>query len=323
MINPGQVAVTGASGFIGQTICVILTAAGWKVRALVRSENQALRLDGKVDECIYARLDDSTALQRLVKDCEAVVHCAGSVRGSTQQQFDRVNVTGLHNLLNAIGSATQPAKLLVLSSLAAREPKLSFYAASKKTAEELLERQNPGLRWIALRPPAVYGPGDTELLPLFRMMAKGIAPVPGNPKARFSMIHVDDLASAVLAWLECANVSNGVYTLHDGCENGYNWKQVCDTVSALCDRKVRQFAVPPLLLDVLAVLNRWLSRVFGYAPMLTPEKLRELRHPDWVCDNRRISEALRWEPALKLRDGLQKTPGWCSKLSQTGKNIPL
>lgn len=314
MINPRQVAVTGASGFIGQTICRSLTAAGWKVRALVRSENQALGLVGKADEYIYARLDDAAALQRLVMDCEAVVHCAGSVRGSTQQQFDRVNVTGLHNLLNTIGRAAEPAKLLVLSSLAAREPRLSFYAASKKTAEELLAQQDAGLRWIALRPPAVYGPGDTELLPLFRIMAKGLAPVPGNPAARFSMIHVDDLASAVLAWLECAGVDNGVYTLHDGCENGYNWNQVCDTVSALCGRKVHQFAVPSLLLDVAAVINRGLARVFGYAPMLTPEKLRELRHPDWVCDNRRISEALQWEPALRLREGLQKTPGWCNRL---------
>ena len=39
--------------------------------------------------------------------------------------------------------------------------------------------------------------------------------------------------------------------------------------------------------------------------MLTPAKLRELRHPDWSVDNREISALTGWQPAIKLRQGLE------------------
>jgi nucleoside-diphosphate-sugar epimerase len=48
--------------------------------------------------------------------------------------------------------------------------------------------------------------------------------------------------------------------------------------------------------------------------MLTPEKLRELRHPDWVCDNDAIQQVLDWQPQVQLEEGLRRTPGWCPLL---------
>jgi len=168
------------------------------------------------------------------------------------------------------------------------------------------------LNWFALRPPAVYGPGDREMLPLFRAMAKGFAPVPGKADSRFSMVYVDDIAALVAAWLERDTTPSGIYTLHDGREGGYDWNDVCQVVSELCRRRVRPIEIPAWLLNVPARLNTRLSSLLGYAPMLTPEKLRELRHPDWVCDNREVSELLGWRPSVTLRDGLLKTPGWRS-----------
>ena len=312
------VAVTGATGFIGQTICRLLHADGWRVRALVRSQGGDRALRGVVDERVSGDLEDSAALDSLVAGSFAVVHCAGAVRGATQQAFDCVNVAGLENLVNAVAGMTHPPRLLCLSSLAAREPGLSFYAASKRRGELVLEQRANEFDWIALRPPAVYGPGDRELFPLFRLMARGIAPVPGVPGARFSMIYVDDIARAVLAWLQQEPVPSGVYSLHDGRQGGYSWNDVCDTVAALCQRRVRQFAVPPAVLAVPAWLNRSAARWLHHAPMLTPEKLRELRHPDWVCDNDAIQAVLDWQPRVQLEDGLRLTPGWCEGLRTSG-----
>jgi nucleoside-diphosphate-sugar epimerase len=82
-------------------------------------------------------------------------------------------------------------------------------------------------------------------------------------------------------------------------------------VAKLCRRKVRRIPIPAGVLDVPAWLNRSLARRFGYAPMLTPEKLRELRHPDWVCDNDAIQKVLDWQPEVQLEEGLRRTPGWC------------
>jgi nucleoside-diphosphate-sugar epimerase len=145
-------------------------------------------------------------------------------------------------------------------------------------------------------------------------MAKGIAPVFGEKDARFSMIHVEDIARLVGRWLRCGPVTNGIYSLHDGKQGGYNWDDVTSIVSRLCQRPVRAIAIPSFALSAPAWINRWLARWLGYAPMLTPEKLCELRHPDWVCDNDAIQEALDWQPELQLEEGLKNTPGWCPSL---------
>ena len=308
------IAITGASGFIGQAICRQLHAAGWHVRALVRSPASARLLDDCTHETVNGDIHDQAALQQLCRDAFAVVHCAGVVRGATQQAFDGVNVEGVRKLVEVLSAQASPARLLCLSSLAAREPSLSFYAASKYRGEQVLQQQADALRWVALRPPAVYGPGDRELLPLFSLMAKGIAPLPGIKGARFSMIFVDDIAQLVDSWLRSDTVPNGVYSVHDGRQGGYSWADVISTVARLSQRPVRAIPIPPAVFALPAWLNRSLARWLGYAPMLTPEKLRELRHPDWVCDNDAINKVLDWQPRVQLEEGLKHTPGWCSRL---------
>ena len=309
------VAITGATGFIGRTICRLLHNEGWKVRALVRSEARARVLKDSADDWTLGDLDDRVSLGNLLGNVVAVVHCAGAVRGASQQAFDRVNVDGVRNLADAILNSRYPPRLLCLSSLAAREPGLSFYAASKRKGEQVLEQQAQAINWIALRPPAVYGPGDRELLPLFRLMAKGIAPVLGSRAARFSMVYSQDIADLVHVWLSTESCPSGVYSLHDGRQGGYSWSDVSATVSELCQRPVHEFTVPSIMLNIPAWINRRMAPWLGYAPMLTPEKLRELRHPDWVCDNNAIQRVLDWQPRVQLEEGLRRTPGWCSLLN--------
>ena len=304
------IAVTGASGFIGQAICKRLTDAGYPVRALVRAQGKAAAPASDMVVQVTGSLEDASSLDALVRNTAVVVHCAGAVRGATQQQFDRVNIDGVRRLLQTLENRDASARLLTLSSLAAREPQLSYYAASKYGGEQVLINEASKVSWMALRPPAVYGPGDRELLPLFRLMARGIAPLPGSPDARFSMVFVDDLVDAVFAWLRCDHFTSGVYTIDDGTAGGYNWLDVAATVERLCRRPVRVLRVPGWILGIPAHVNRMASRVFGYAPMLTPEKLRELRHPDWVCDSNGLKEALDWVPRIQLEEGLRRTPGW-------------
>lgn len=308
------VAVTGATGFIGGAICKNLVAAGYQVRALVRNSASTAKLEQCGVELCNGSLEDIASLDRLVADAAAVIHCAGAVRGATLEAFERINVTGSMHLLDRLHAQVNPPAILVLSSLAAREPQLSFYAASKFKLETLLQQRAGNLRWLALRPPAVYGPGDRELLPLFRLMAKGVAPLPGSPDARFSMVFVEDLAAAVLAWLETDQSCRGVFSIDDGRPGGYNWHDVTATVAGLCRRRVRLLPVPLGLFNLPARLNRLGGQLFGYAPMLTPEKLNELRHPNWVCDSEALTAALGWQPKIQLEEGLRRTPGWCRRI---------
>jgi nucleoside-diphosphate-sugar epimerase len=193
----------------------------------------------------------------------------------------------------------------LLSSLAAREPGLSWYAASKRAGEELLA-QRPELDWLILRPPAVYGPGDKEMLPLFRAMARGIAPVAGAATARLSLIHVTDLVAAAAQCLQSGATRHRILTACDGKANGYDWREIADLVAAVWGRKVRLWQVPGWLLDSVARVNVLSARLTGRAPMLTPPKLRELRHNNWVVDNDAIGEATGWQPEIGLRQGLER-----------------
>jgi nucleoside-diphosphate-sugar epimerase len=242
----------------------------------------------------------------LLEDCDVVIHLAGAVRGNSQQSFDHTNVRGTQNLLKALTTRKEMPGLLLISSLAAREPGLSWYARSKYQAEQCLHDGPPDLDWAIIRPPAVYGPGDKEMLPVFQWMARGIAPVPGDPAARVSLIHVEDLASAIVACLELPRLQHHTFTLDDGAPGGYDWDEMAAIAGDVWQRKVRLVRLPGPLLDVLARANLALSRALTYAPMLTPAKLRELRHPNWVVDNEEITATTGWQPRVRLSKGLEE-----------------
>lgn len=304
------IALTGATGFIGGTLARELPRSGWQVRALVRPSSNITLLRDLGLEPVQGTLEDLNSLTRLVDGAYAVVHCAGAVRGTTRTHFNQVNAEGVARLAQL--AAKQPAlpRFLSISSLAAREPGLSAYAASKREGERVLATLAGGMQWLALRPPAVYGPGDQELLPLLRWIGRGVAPILGPIHARVSMLYVDDLSAAVLKWLHKDTCKNGVFELHDGHRGGYSWTDVIDTAARMVGRPVLRVRIPKFALHSLALLSVLLARLCRYEPMLSPGKARELQHSNWVCDNTALSRAIDWTPRVPLEQGLRRTPGW-------------
>lgn len=270
------------------------------MRALVRDAGKAEVLSGV--DLVPGDLDSATALGQLVRDCDAVVHAAGAVRGNNLDQFMQTNCEGTRRVLMAVQAEAPAAKLLLLSSLAAREPQLSWYARSKREGEDLVAAST--LRWSVLRPPAVYGPGDREMKAIFDWMRRGIAPVPGKSAARTSLIHVDDLVRAVAACLHSDAVTGQVLELADSKTGGYDWEELATIAGTAFQRPVRVLKIPAVVLDLAATISLWLARLAGRPAMLTPPKLRELRHENWVSDNAAITEATGWMPHIPLHDGL-------------------
>lgn len=293
------VALTGGTGFLGRAIARHLVARGWRLRGLRRPA--ATDLPAGV-EAIPGSLEDPDSLRRLVQGAAAVVHCAGAVRGAGPAAFDAVNRDGVARLARAAAEAVPPVRVLHISSLAARHPHLSPYAASKRAGERALAAA--GVEAVVLRPPAVYGPGDRELRPLLAWMARGLALLLGPRAARFSLLHVDDLAAAVARLLEAPGAAEGTFELHDGRVGGYTWDDICDAVARWRGRPVRRIPVPGPVLAAVARLNLLVARAAGRPPMLTPGKVRELRCPDWVADNTALTAATGWVPAVDLAEGL-------------------
>jgi nucleoside-diphosphate-sugar epimerase len=306
-----MIALTGATGFIGTALLSRLTGAGWRVRALYRRRSGRSPDSFPDVEWVPGDLQDERALDALVAGAHAVIHCAGTVRGASRADFESTNAEGAGRIAGAAAGLAPAPRFLLLSSLAARAPELSHYAASKWHGECALKAAAKDMRWTILRPPAVFGPGDREMAPLFRCMARGFAPVPAHANGRFSLIHVDDLASAVLRWLAADTGYGRTFELDDGRPGGYDWA----TVLALAGRAfgrtspVRRVQIPVALLRLAALANLGAARLLGYAPMLTPGKVREITHTDWVCDSHTFADATGWRPAIGLESGLAQTYG--------------
>lgn len=296
------VAITGGTGFIGSVITKKLLSQGYSVRSLVRAHHKGCSEQPNL-HVVPGSLEDLNSLHELVKGTSTVIHCAGAVRGLSNSDFFTINVDGLKNLVHAIQNNFPNANLVHLSSLAAREPQLSHYSASKKEGETLLSSID-NLTWTIFRPPAVYGPGDKEVLPLLELAKNGFAPVFGSHEARFSLLYAEDLANAVVNAINDEHYANKVFELDDGVPGGYSWAKISSIIRDVYGKKVLQVPVPKTLIQTLAVSNMLISRLTKRNPMLTLGKVRELTHPDWVCDTKIIWSDTSWRPQITLQKGL-------------------
>ncbi len=307
-----SVALTGATGFIGRRLLARLVKNGVQVRALTR--RMPAEPEGPHIRWISGSLDDTAALERLVEGTDTVIHCAGAVRGANHATFHRINVEGSGRLFE-VAQRQQCARLLLMSSLAARHPELSWYAASKRQAEQrVASSARPAV--TVFRPTAVYGPGDRELHPLFEMLMRGWLPTAGPQEARLSFLHVDDLVAAVMAWL-ChtpagALVDGGPFELHDGYPGGYTWPRIAAIGAAVRGGPVRRLPIPAGILHGMALVNLMLARGLHRSPMLTPGKFRELRHHDWTCHNGPLTRATGWVPQITLEQALGDRRQWAA-----------
>lgn len=215
------------------------------------------------------------ALARLAQGADVLIHNAGLVKAPNRAAFDAVNVAGAVAVAEAAGDLSH---VLLVSSLAAREPQLSHYAASKRAGEEAM-RQRLGDRLTIARPVAVYGPGDREIAPVFDIAAVSpVLPVL-NARARVGMIHVEDCAAQIAA-LAGRPPSGATYGLIDGRPDGYTWAELMEAAAAAAGRTARLIGLPAALVHAAGRLND-LAAAFGGAPMLTSGKARELLHADW------------------------------------------
>jgi nucleoside-diphosphate-sugar epimerase len=301
----GPVALTGAGGFVGSRILHKLLDHGFLVKALRFQRNLP---DHDNLEKIPGNINDPASLRELVAGTKAVVHCGGLVSARSAREFFKINSQGTANLIEALTNLEAP-RLLYISSLAAREPQLSPYAASKNAAEKILAESL--LRsWDVLRPPAVYGPGDLQLLPLLRLLKHRVGVLPAGRQARVSVVYVDDLADAVCDWLEQGGAKNKIYEIADGQVDGYTWQALLSEAARLMNVRPVYFSPPFVVLRALVGAMTFVSRGTGQIPFLSAGKLRELTHQDWVCHSDELQHDVGWSAQTDFQVGIEKTLRW-------------
>lgn len=300
--DSGLIAVTGATGFVGQALLDEAALQGFTVRALTRREQKPR----KGVAWVRGDLADRAAIARLVRGAEAVIHVAGVVNARNAAGFEVGNVLGTLEVVEAAVKERVP-RFIHVSSLAAREPQLSAYGASKLRAEKIVAAS--GLDWTMVRPPAVYGPRDTELFELFRAAKWGVVPMPRE--GRTSLLHASDLARLLLALLPTGeDVTRMIFEPDDGRAAGWGHRELARAIGWALQRRVW---VPQLSRDMLAKAAALDGAVRRSRAKLTPDRVSYMTHPDWVCASGACPPAHRWKPQIDTREGLKATADWYRK----------
>lgn len=268
---------------------------------------RALSRRGPIEGAVTVAGDlaDEAALGELVRGADRVLHLAGLIKTPRPEQFTAVNVEGTRRLAEA--AARHRAKLTLVSSLAARHPDVSAYAASKRAAEMVALAVMPEGDLTIVRPPAVWGPGDRATLVVFRQLLAGWLVVPAPRGARFSLLHVRDLAGLLVAHAAGRLALPPLSEPDDGTQGGYGWAMLAAIAARRTGRRVRILRPPRRLLAGPARLADLVARTTGADLPLSADKLAELAHADWVA----AGPPLPWAASrITFGEGFTETVAW-------------
>lgn len=301
-----RVAVTGGTGFIGAVLIDQLLAEGMAVRALARNAARMKRA-GDV-EIIEGSLESEDALLRLADGVDVFLHLAGETHAPTEQDYARINVAGAARA--AAAAARSGARFVHVSSLSARKPDASPYARSKLDSEKAIADASAGNDFIALRLPAIYGPGDLVTLPYFKMLKSGFAFEPASETpARATLLYVEDAASA-LRTAATAGAPGAIYDVEDDEPQGRAWSEIGKTLAAVYGSSAMAIRIPKPAIALVHEGLRAAETMFGKTPSIRQGQVNELFHPDWVARDNLFGAATGWRAKTSLEEGFAKTVRW-------------
>ena len=253
-------------------------------------------------EPVLGDLADLAALGRLCEGADVTINCAGLIKARSRDAFMAANRDGAARL----AAAGAPGRVMMVSSLAARSPELSDYAASKR-AGEAAARDAAGERLAIVRPPVIYGPGDRETLALFRLAARSPF-APSLAAGRLAIAHVDDVSAAIVDLAERPEL-RGVYAVGGARPAGYAWSEIMRAAWAAMGRRPMIVPVPPWAVRVAAGVSEATGCLTGAPAIFNRGKAREMLHPDWAV---RPEEQAPEAPAAQftLEEGFADTIGW-------------
>lgn len=309
--SPRTIAVTGSTGFVGRHIVRTLIADGCAVRGLVRDREKARRtLPAQGAEWVFGDIADQQAVARLVRGCDAVVHCIGIRRELPPE------VTFAKQHIEATRSITEAAKqagisrFIHISALGTRADAASDYHRSKFQAEAII--RGSGLDWTILRPSIIHGP-DGEfmqmakawvlgrsapwfVLPYFVRIAPptGFPPVPKIESARVQPVHIDDVCAAVAASLRSDQSIGEIYPL--GGTETLDWPTMLTTIRdalPITEKGKRPAPLPGVIGFVAAKAAEFIG-LGAMLPFGPSEPLMAIE--DSTCSTDKARDHLGWRP---------------------------
>jgi len=317
----GKLLITGASGFVGYHLIEAALAAGYDVSAAVRGTSRTEHIRHLPVTFTSPDLHDADSLKREIAQngYDYIIHAAGVTKARDEQHYNEVNAGYTANLAEA-AAAFPVKKFVFISSLAALGPlpyteqqpiteahtpgPVTGYGRSKLLAEQRLSGI-AGLPLVVLRPTAVYGPRERDILIMFRTLNRGLEPYIGRGAQYLSFVYVKDLAEVTIRALS-SGAPGDVYNISDG--RVYDRYALADITKRLLQKKTVKFHVPMGMVRMIAGVMEGLSR--NGMPALNREKLQELAAENWSCSIEKARRELAYEPAYDLEAGLAETLQW-------------
>jgi len=318
-----KVFVTGATGFVGSFLVEKLLEKGYQVRCLVRKTSNLRWLADLEIECFYGSLKDKNSLRRGIEECSYVYHVAGVTKARTEAEYFEGNFEGTKNLTDVcLEKAGQIKRFVNISSQAAVGPSptlipidethppnpLTYYGKSKLAGEAYVMQFTGNLKINNLRPPAVYGPRETDILEFFRTVKSGIIPQLGGVDKYLSLIHVRDLVRGILMAAESPDTEGETYFLTS--PKPYSWKEVSETALRIFGKKGFRIPVPLLAIRGVAAVSEGISMITKKPALVNRQKIIEMKQDFWTCSPDKARKTLGFEAEISLEDGIRETLTW-------------
>lgn len=309
--------VTGGTGFIGSHLVETLVRQGFEVTCLVRNLARQGHLEGLDVEKVTGDCTDPASLARAIKDADYVFHLAGLTKARNDQEFFAGNVLATQNVVSAVLDAAPNIKrLFYLSSLAAAGPSpdgiplkedcpllpVSSYGRTKMEGEKAVYSVRDRVPVTIIRPPAVYGPRDKDMLLFFKMVRRGIVPYWGN--SRYSFLYVDDLVNGIIQSAQHEGAIGEIFFLSDG--NIYTSDDIIDAISMALQRRALKVSIPRAVIPAVGFLSRFAGRL----SIISSDRMKDIQHQYWVCDTGKARTLFGYQPQVTMRTGAQWTADW-------------
>ncbi len=324
-----KVLITGASGFIGSSLVDrFLMENNIEVHAAIRktSSKQYLQ-DERIRFFLFDLNDVRSSLAQLQKlQFDYVIHCAGVTQGMGASSYMKHNAEASRDFYALLASLDRPPKKFVyLSSLGAYGPAdfqedkilnrkskphpVTEYGKSKLQAERWIA-QDGRIPYIFIRPTAVYGPRDTEMLTVFKLLSKGIEVHIGFRSQKLSFIHVKDLVEIIYR-STFYDVVDTAYLAAS--EAHYSFGDFAALVKAFLNKKTIKIKLPTSLIYAAAWITEKYNTLTGNYSVFNRDKVNELKALSWVCDVAPLRKELDFEFQYDLKTGIENTIQWYKK----------